>query len=67
MPFGSLSPIGISLMGSASPKFKQKPAPLRSQNFETNLGESLNIEKQYFYKAIAKLVSKSDSSPNASA
>ena len=31
--FGSLSPIGDSLMGFASPKSPQKTSTLRSQNF----------------------------------
>ncbi len=33
MSFGLLSPIGVSLMGSASPKSTQKTTPLRSKNF----------------------------------
>ncbi|MBQ8894508.1 MAG: hypothetical protein IJ043_08920 [Clostridia bacterium] len=35
MLFGSLSPIGVSLISSASPKIIQKTAPFRSQNFGT--------------------------------
>ena len=74
MPFGSLSPIGASLMGFASPKSPQKTAPLRSQNF-VNKGffgvRGKNAVNPVGFTSILTkpqrkiLVSKSDSSLNA--
>ena len=69
-----MSPIGVSLMGFASPKSTQKTAPLRSKNFvnkEFLVCEAQNtVNPDGFTSILTKpqrkiFVSKSDSSLNA--